>query len=88
MNVDEQIAYCQCLSLCPQPRTSTEKAAFENGWIAADGFVSDANHRCCLFMNQTRFTLNPLTFIKQLIENRNDFQAPISSHVGSIILNS
>ncbi|CAF4142234.1 unnamed protein product, partial [Rotaria sp. Silwood1] len=39
-------------------------------------------------MNQTRFTLNPLTFIKQLIENRNDFQAPISSHVGSIILNS
>ncbi|CAF3743066.1 unnamed protein product [Rotaria sp. Silwood1] len=86
--VDEQIAYCQCLSLCPQPRTSTEKAAFENGWIAADGFVSDANHRCCLFMNQTRFTLNPLTFIKQLIENRNDFQAPISSHVGSIILNS
>ncbi|CAF4460918.1 unnamed protein product [Rotaria sp. Silwood2] len=86
--VDEQTAYCQCLSLCPQPRTSIEKAAFGNGWIAVDEFVSDSNHRRCLSINQARFTLNPLTFVKQLIENRNNFQAPLSSYVGSIICNS
>ncbi|CAF3726694.1 unnamed protein product [Rotaria sordida] len=86
--VDEQTAYCQCLSLCPQPRTSLEKAAFEKGWIAVDGFVSDSNYRRCLSINRAQFTLNPLTFVKQLIENRNNFQPPISSHVGSIILNS
>ncbi|CAF2626053.1 unnamed protein product [Rotaria sp. Silwood2] len=85
---DEQTAFCQCLSLCPQPRTPIEEAAFEKGWIAIDGFASNLNHSRHLSMNQAQFTLNPLKFVKQLIENRNNFHAPISSHVGSIVLNS
>ncbi len=89
--IAEQTAYCQCLGLCPKPRTKKEEEeeeAFEKGWIAADGFVSNLKHRHHLQMNQIRFNINPLTFIKQIIENRNNVHAHISSHVGSIILNS
>ncbi|CAM4959090.1 unnamed protein product [Rotaria socialis] len=85
---DEQKAYCQCLSLCPQPRNLVEVAAFEKGWIAVDGFVSSSKHRLYLSIEHAQFTLNPLTFAKQVIENRHNFHVPVSSHVGSIILNS
>ncbi|CAF1027813.1 unnamed protein product [Adineta steineri] len=85
---DEQRAYCQCLSLCPRPRTKTENKAFEKGWIAIDGFVSNQIHRIRLNLDDTQFTLNPLIFVKQLLENRNNSFIPITSHVGSIIFNS
>ncbi|CAF3964773.1 unnamed protein product [Adineta steineri] len=86
--VDEQIAYCQCLGLCPKPWTTKEEEAFENGWISIDGFVQKPKHRLQLQLNQARFPSNPLTFIKQLIETRNNSHPPITSHVGSIIFNS
>ncbi|CAF1097430.1 unnamed protein product [Adineta steineri] len=85
---DEQNAFCHCLSLCPKPRTKTEEQAFENGWIGADGYVSDSKHRNDLKINQARFVSNPLKFIKEIIENRNNSHASISSHVGSIIFNA
>ncbi|CAF2567725.1 unnamed protein product [Rotaria sp. Silwood2] len=81
--IDEQTAYCQCLSLCPK-----EEETFQNGWIAIDGFVSNSQHRQYLQMRQVCFHDNFLTFIKQIIENRNNTHASISPHVGSIILNS
>ncbi|CAF1422010.1 unnamed protein product [Rotaria sp. Silwood1] len=86
--VDEQIAYCQCLSLCSKLRTVEEEEAFKNGWIAVDGFVSNIEHRHYLKMHKVRFHRNLLIFVKQKIENRNNLHAPITSHVGSIILNS
>ncbi|CAF1340953.1 unnamed protein product [Rotaria sp. Silwood1] len=86
--VDEQTVYCQCLSLCPKPRTKKEEKAFEKGWIDVDGFVSNTVHRHTLKICQVRFPLNLLTFVKQITENRNNSQVSISSHVGSIILNS
>ncbi|CAF3386849.1 unnamed protein product [Rotaria socialis] len=86
--VDEQTEYCQCLSLCPKPRTKQEEEAFEKGWIAIDGFVSNAKHRRRLEINRVQFPLNLLRFVKQMIENRNNSHAPISSHIGSIIFNS
>ncbi|CAF1592052.1 unnamed protein product, partial [Adineta ricciae] len=86
--VEEQTAFCQCLSLCPKPRTEASKDAFEKEWIAADGFVANPEHRLSLQLHQSRFHSNPLGFIKQLIENRNNSPLPIRSHVGSIILNS
>ncbi|CAM4987434.1 unnamed protein product, partial [Rotaria socialis] len=86
--VDEQTEYCQCLSLCPKPRTKQEEEAFEKGWIAIDGFVSNAKHRRRLEINRVQFPLNLLRFVKQMIENRNNLHAPISSHIGSIIFNS
>jgi hypothetical protein len=86
-NVDEQTAFCQCLSLCPKPRTQEEEA-FEKGWISSDSFVTDPEHRCISQFNQARFCLNPLAFIKEVIENRNNSHATVTSHVGSIILNS
>jgi hypothetical protein len=85
--MDEQTAYCKCLSLCPKPRTKIEEQAFEEGWIGVDGFVT-GEHRHHLQMNQVQFVTNPLSFVKQLIEIRNNSHAPITSHVGSIILNS
>jgi len=87
-NVDEQTAFCQCLSLCPKPRTQEEEEAFEKGWISSDSFVTDPEHRSLLQFNQARFRLNPLAFIKEVIENRNNSHATVTSHVGSIILNS
>jgi hypothetical protein len=86
--IDEQTAYCQCLGLCPKLRTAKEEEAFEKGWITVDGFVSSPEHRRYLRIHKARFNSNPLTFVKQLIENRNNSHAPITSHVGSIILNS
>ncbi|CAF1324840.1 unnamed protein product [Adineta steineri] len=85
---DEQKAYCECLGLCSKPRAKKEEEAFEKGWIAIDGFVSDLQHRLYLQIIQARFKSNPLTFVKNLIENRNNLHAPITSHVGSIIFNS
>ncbi|CAF3852881.1 unnamed protein product [Rotaria sordida] len=87
-NVEEQRAYCQLLSLCPKPRTEEEEEAFEKGWIDMNGFVSNSKHRRQLQMNQGQFNANPITFVKQLIENRNQSHASVLSHVGSIILNS
>ena len=84
----EQTAYCHCLGLCPKPRTKTEKKFFEEGWIAVDGFVKDPKHRVLLEIDQSQFESNPLTFVKQLIECRNNSPAPITSHVGSIIFNA
>ncbi|CAF3218262.1 unnamed protein product, partial [Rotaria socialis] len=86
--VDEQTEYCQCLSLCPKPRTKQEEEAFERGWIAVDSFVSNAEHRRQLKLVKVRFPRNLLPFVKQMIENRNNSHAPISSHIGSIIFNS
>jgi hypothetical protein len=87
-NIKEQTAYCHCLGLCPKPRTTTEKKFFEKGWIAVDGFVKDPKHRLLLEIYQSQFDSNPLKFVKQLIEYRNNSSAPIKSHVGSIIFNS
>ena len=87
-NVGEQTAFCQCLSLCPQPRSQEEEEAFEKGWISSDSFVADPEHRYALQLNQARFRLNPLSFIKELLENRNGSHVTVTSHVGSIILNA
>ena len=87
-STDEQTAYCQCLGLCPKPRTPEEDDAFEKGWISVDGFVSKLAHRHKLKIPEYRFTDNPLAFVKQLIEIRNNTHTPVASHVGSIILNS
>jgi hypothetical protein len=87
-NIDEQTAYCEYLGLCPKPRTKTEEEAFEKDWIADDGFVRSLEHRRHLQIHRARFHSNPLTFVKQLIENRSNSHAPITSHVGSIILDS
>ncbi|CAM4909258.1 unnamed protein product [Rotaria socialis] len=87
-NVDEQTAYCQCLSLCPKLRTKEEEEAFQNGWIAVDGFVSSAEYCQLLKMNKVRFRCNLLKFVKEILENRNNSHAPVTSHVGSIIFNS
>ncbi|CAF1186849.1 unnamed protein product [Rotaria sordida] len=80
-NVDEQTAYCQCLSLCPKPQTKEEEEAFKNGWITVDGFVSNKKHRRALKLYQVRFHNNLLEFARKMIENRNDLRAPITSHV-------
>ncbi|CAF3839520.1 unnamed protein product [Rotaria sp. Silwood1] len=86
--IDEQTAYCQCLSLCPKPRTREQEEAFKKGWINVDGFVRNTKHRRHLKMYKVRFDDNLLPFVKQIIENRNSSHAPMTSHVGSIILNS
>ena len=85
---DEQKAYCQYLALCHKPRTKTEEEAFEKRWIDVDGFVSDLEYRCHLKIDQALFIPNPLTFVKEIIENRNNSHTPMTSHVASIILNS
>ena len=84
----EQTVYCQCLGLCPKPRTAMEEIAFEKGWITADGFVEKLAHRQNLSMFQCRFNSNPLLFLRKLIELRNNTHAPVRSHVGSIIFNA
>ncbi|CAF2659429.1 unnamed protein product [Rotaria sp. Silwood2] len=87
--VDEQTAYCQCFSLCPKSRMKEEEEeAFEKGWIAVDGFATDNEHRIHLDIYNVQFSLSLLTFIKRIIENRTNSHVLISSHVGSIILNS
>ncbi|CAF4842336.1 unnamed protein product, partial [Rotaria sp. Silwood1] len=81
---DEQEAYCQCLGVCPKPRTKIEKDAFEKGWILVDGFIAQEDHRQLLHRHRCRFTANPLRFIQKLIENRTGSHAPRTSHVGGI----
>ena len=83
---EEQAAYCQCIAVCPKPRTDTEEDAFEKGWIAMDGFVENLGYRCILQLRRCSFRSNPLLFIRKLIENRNNMHAPLRSHVGSIIM--
>ncbi|CAF1403176.1 unnamed protein product [Adineta steineri] len=85
---EEQTAYCRCLGVCPKPRTKIEEEAFEKDYIAIDGFVSNLDHRLHLQLNQCHFKVNPLVFIRKLIENRNHVHAPLKSHVGSIIFNA
>ena len=87
-NDDEQRAFCQFLALCPKPRTDVEEQAFEDEWIASDGFVANEEHRQQLQINQSGFIENPLSFVKQIIETRNNVHLSVTSHVGSIILNS
>ncbi|CAF3205351.1 unnamed protein product [Rotaria sp. Silwood2] len=87
-SIDEQTIYCQLLSLCPNPRTQHEEKAFERGWIGTDGFVSEDTHRTVLQMGKVRFRQNLLNFVKQIIEMRNHTQVPLSSHVGSILLDA
>ena len=86
--IEEQAAFCQCLGLCPKPRTSKQEEAFQNGYITIDGFVSSPILRHRLQLVRARFNANPLHFVKLVIENRNNVHATITSHVGSIILNS
>ncbi|CAF3598106.1 unnamed protein product [Rotaria sp. Silwood1] len=85
---DEQEAYCQCLGVCPKPRTKIEKDAFEKGWILVDGFIAQEDHRQLLHRHRCRFTANPLRFIQKLIENRTGSHAPRTSHVGGIIFDT
>ena len=85
---EEQSAYCQCLALCPKPWTTQEEDAFENGWIAVDGFVQEPEHRSLLQIHGGRFQSDPLTFVKQLLEHRNNAFTSVTSHVGSIILDA
>ncbi|CAF1315107.1 unnamed protein product [Rotaria sordida] len=85
---EEQTAYCQCLGLCPKPRIKLEDDAFDNGWIALDGYVEIPGHRQQLQLHHCRFPSNPLVFVKKLLENRNSSHAPLTSHVGSIIFNA
>ncbi|CAF4349773.1 unnamed protein product [Rotaria sp. Silwood2] len=87
-NKREQDAYCKFLGLCLKPRNEIEINAFDNGWINIDGFVENLDHRQQLQLHQCRFSFNPLIFIRKLIENRNQAHAPLSSHVGSIIINA
>ncbi|CAF4824442.1 unnamed protein product [Rotaria sp. Silwood1] len=87
-NKREQDAYCKFLGLCLKPRNEIETNAFDNGWINIDGFVENLDHRQQLQLHQCRFSSNPLSFIRKLIENRNQAHAPLSSHVGSIIINA
>jgi hypothetical protein len=86
--IHEQIAYCQCLGVCPKPRTKIEEYAFEKDCIAIDGFVKNLEYRHHLQLDRCRFNSNPLIFIRKLVENRNHVEAPLKSHVGSIIMNA
>ena len=82
---EEQTAYCHCLALCPKPRTLAEEEAFETAWITVDGFVADPKHRQQLQIRGARFNSNPLKFVKQLLEHRNNAYTPVASHVGSLV---
>ena len=86
-NVEEQTAYCQYLALCLKPRTVVEENAFENGWIDADGYVQEVDHRRQLNLVQARFNRNPFLFLKELLKNRNNTYPSTTSHMGSIIYN-
>ena len=83
---EEQAAYCQYIGVCPKPRSAVEEKAFEDGWIAMDGFVENREHRRLLQLQRCSFQSNPLLFIGKLVENRNNMHAPVRSHVGSIIM--
>jgi hypothetical protein len=87
-NDEEQTAYCQCLGVCPKPRNTIEEVAFNNRWIAVDGFVEKREHRLLLQIVQCRFNSNPLLFVRKLVETRNNAHPPLKSHVGGILLNA
>ncbi|CAF1073549.1 unnamed protein product, partial [Rotaria magnacalcarata] len=87
-NKREQDAYCKFLGLCLKPRNEIETNTFDKGWISIDGFVENLEHRQQLQLHQCRFSSNPLSFIRKLTENRNQAHTPLSSHVGSIIINA
>jgi hypothetical protein len=57
--VEKQRVYCQCLALCPKPRTTIQENAFENGWITVDGFVREPEHRFQLQICPARLILQP-----------------------------
>ncbi len=52
-----------------------------------DGFIQEPEYRCQLQIYRARFTFNPMTFIEQLIRNRNNSYVSIRTHIGSIIFN-
>ena len=83
-NNSEQTAYCECLGICPKPRTPAEDQAFQKGLIAVDGFVQ-CEHRSMLHIDKCRFNTSPVLLVKKIIENRNNSEAPLASHAGSII---
>ena len=84
--VDQQRAYCQFLGVCPKPRTAPEATAFEQGWIANDGFVPQVEHRRCLQLTHCRFNLSPLQLCRRILESRHRSHVSPRSHVGAIIL--
>ncbi|CAF2589620.1 unnamed protein product [Rotaria sp. Silwood2] len=86
--MDEQIAYCPCLSVCPKLQTMEEEEAFKKDWIAVDGFASNTERRHHIKMHNVRVHCNLLALAKQIIDNRNNSHASMSSHVGNIILKS
>ena len=86
-NIEEQTMFCQCLSLCPKIRNEIEEKAFQSHKIDTDGFVP-CEHRDELQIIHTRFEKNPIDFVKQILEIRNNIYPTAISHVGSIILNA
>jgi hypothetical protein len=53
-NAEEQIMFCQCLSLCPKIRNKIEEKAFQSHQIDIDGFVH-FEHRDKLQIAHARF---------------------------------
>ncbi|UJR29753.1 hypothetical protein I4U23_017301 [Adineta vaga] len=87
-NSNEQTAFCRYLGLCPKPRSTIEEKFYAKGHIDIEGFVIDRMQRRHLQLSQCPFRSNPLSFIRKFIENRNNSNVPLTSHVGSIIYNS
>ncbi|CAF0959459.1 unnamed protein product [Adineta steineri] len=86
-NTEEQTMFCQCLSLCPKIRNEIEENAFQSHKIDIDGFVH-SEHRDELQITHARLKENPIDFVKQILEIRNNIFPTTTSHVGSIILNA
>ena len=86
-NAEEQTIFCQCLSLCPKIRSEIEDQAFQSHQIDTDGFVH-SEHRDELQIAHACFEKNPINFVKQILEIRNNVHPTTRSHVGSIILNA
>ena len=87
-NSQEENAFCKYLGICPNPRTLSEKEAFDKGWISPDGFVSQPTHRHELNIGHVcRFHTSPLPLVKQIIEIRNNSYPTMASDVGSIVFN-
>ncbi|CAF4594702.1 unnamed protein product [Rotaria socialis] len=88
-SVEEQTAYCHCLGLYPKPWTEEGKKTVADHSIISDGgFIEQMEHRKLLGICRPQFISDPLKFVKQLIQSRNNAYAPITSHVGSIIYDS
>lgn len=86
-NAEEQTMFCQCLSLCPKIRNEIEEKAFQSHQIDIDGFIP-FEHRDKLQIVHARFRDNPIGFVKQILEIRNNIHLTATSHVGSIVLNA